>query len=44
VLVAAALSDIIGTAHVIGGLGAVLFAGGLVIIIAGRRAAEPQPG
>jgi MFS family permease len=44
VLVAAALSDIIGTAHVIGGLGAVLLAGGLVIIIAGRRAAEPQPG
>jgi dipeptide/tripeptide permease len=44
VLVAAALSDLIGTAHVIGGLGAVLLAGGLVIIIAGRRAAEPQPG
>jgi MFS family permease len=44
VLVAAALSDIIGTAHVIGGLGAVLLAGGVVIIIAGRRAAEPQPG
>jgi dipeptide/tripeptide permease len=44
VLVAAALSDLIGTAHVIGGLGAVLLAGGLVIIIAGRRVAEPQPG
>jgi MFS family permease len=41
VLVAAALSDIIGTAHVIGGLGGVLLAGGFVIIIAGRRAAEP---
>ena len=44
VLVAAALSDIIGTAHVIGGLGAVLLAGGVVIMITGRRAAEPQPG
>jgi MFS family permease len=44
VLVAAALSDLIGTAHVIGGLGAVLLAGGLVIIIAGQRAAEPQTG
>jgi MFS family permease len=47
VLVAAGLSDTIGTAHVIGGLGALLGAGGLAIIAAGRRAArprsEPQP-
>ena len=44
VLVAAALSDIIGTAHVIGGLGAVLLAGGVVIMITGRRVSEPQSG
>ena len=47
VLVAAALSDTIGTAHVIGGLGALLGAGGLAIIVGVRRAArprsEPQP-
>jgi MFS family permease len=38
VLAAAALSDLIGTAHVIGGLGAVLIIGGLAIFIAGQRA------
>src|ERR1700716_3015840 len=42
VLVAAALSDTIGTAHVIGGLGAVLAGGGVAIIVAGRQAAEPR--
>jgi MFS family permease len=44
VLVAAALSDIIGTAHVIGGLGGVLLAGGVVVIIAGRPASERHTG
>lgn len=44
VLIAAALSDTIGTAHVIGGLGVLLFGGGVAIITAGRRATEPQPG
>jgi MFS family permease len=44
VLVAAALSDMIGTAHVIGGLGAVLAACGVAIIVASRpRGAEPRP-
>jgi MFS family permease len=43
VLVAAGLSDTIGTAHVIGGLGALLGAGGLAIIVVGRRAARPRP-
>jgi len=38
VLAAAALSDAIGTAHVIGGLGALLMIGGLAIFIAGQRA------
>ncbi len=38
VLAAAALSDLIGTAHVIGGLGAILIIGGLAIFIAGQRA------
>jgi MFS transporter, DHA3 family, macrolide efflux protein len=38
VLAAAALSDTIGTAHVIGGLGVLLVMGGLAIFIAGRRA------
>lgn len=38
VLAAAALSDTIGTAHVIGGLGALLIIGGLGVLIAGRRA------
>ena len=54
VLVAAALSDTIGTAHVIGGLGGLLAAGGLVIIAVFRRGgrqgsgsqpqAQPEPG
>ncbi|HMJ39055.1 MAG TPA: MFS transporter, partial [Verrucomicrobiae bacterium] len=45
VLVAAALSDTIGTAHVIGGLGALLAAGGVAIIVASRpRHAVPRPG
>jgi MFS family permease len=44
VLLAAALSDLIGTAHVIGGLGALLLASGVAVIIVGRRAAQPQPG
>jgi MFS family permease len=46
VLAAAALSDLIGTAHVIGGLGAVLLGGGAAVAIGGRRAiarAEPPP-
>jgi MFS family permease len=38
VLAAAALSDTIGTAHVIGGLGGLLIIGGLAVLIAGRRA------
>jgi len=37
VLAAAALSDTIGTAHVIGGLGGLLIVGGLAVLIAGRR-------
>jgi MFS family permease len=43
VLVAAALSDTIGTAHVIGGLGGLLVIGGLAIFIAGRRGAALRP-
>ena len=43
VLAAAALSDTIGTAHVIGGLGGLLIIGGLAVLIAGRRApSSPQ--
>jgi MFS family permease len=38
VLAAAALSDTIGTAHVIGGMGVLLVAGGLAMATAGRRA------
>ena len=38
VLAAAALSDLIGTAHVIGGLGVLLLGGGAAIAIGGRRA------
>jgi MFS family permease len=38
VLAAAALSDTIGTAHVIGGLGALLIVGGVAVLIASRRA------
>jgi MFS family permease len=41
VLAAAALSDLIGTAHVIGGLGVLLVAGGVTIATVGRRAFEP---
>ena len=37
VLIAAALSDTIGIAHVIGGLGVLLLAGGVVIIVTSRR-------
>jgi MFS family permease len=40
VLAAAALSDLIGTAHVIGGLGALLVAGGVAFATVGRRAVE----
>jgi MFS family permease len=45
VLVAAALSDTIGTARVIGGLGVLLVGGGVAIIAAGqaRHAVEPGP-
>ena len=42
VLIAAALSDTIGTAHVIGGLGVLLFAGGAAIIATARRAAAQR--
>ncbi len=42
VLLAAVLSDTIGTAHVIGGLGGLLVAGGLAIFIAGRRGAASR--
>jgi MFS family permease len=42
VLAAAALSDLIGTAHVIGGLGVLLLAGGAAIAIGGRRASARQ--
>jgi MFS family permease len=41
VLAAAALSDLIGTAHVIGGLGVVLVAGGVAFATVGRHAFEP---
>lgn len=41
VLAAAALSDLIGTAHVIGGLGALLIVGAVTFAIVGRRALEP---
>jgi hypothetical protein len=45
VLVAAALSDTIGTAHVIGGLGGLLAAGGVAIIVVSRpRDVVPRPG
>jgi MFS family permease len=43
VLAAAALSDTIGTAHVIGGLGALLIMGGVGVLIAGRRAPSSPP-
>jgi len=41
VLAAAALSDLIGTAHVIGGLGGLLVLTALAILTVGRRAIEP---
>ena len=44
VLVAAALSDTIGTAHVIGGMGVLLLTGGVAIIVTGRRATEQRTG
>ena len=43
VLAAAALSDTIGTAHVIGGLGVLLVVGGLAIFIVARRAPASPP-
>ena len=43
VLAAAALSDAIGTAHVIGGLGGLLLVGGAAMFIFGRRATAPRP-
>jgi MFS family permease len=43
VLAAAALSDLIGTAHVIGGLGALLIAGALLFATVGRRALAQAP-
>jgi len=41
VLAAAALSDLIGTAHVIGGLGVLLVVGGVALATVGRRAFVP---
>ena len=43
VLVAAGLADTIGTAHVIGGMGALLIAGGIGVAIAWTRVAVPAP-
>jgi dTMP kinase len=43
VLAAAALSDLIGTAQVIGGLGVLLVIGGVAIFIPGRRATGSRP-
>jgi MFS family permease len=43
VLAAAALSDTIGTAHVIGGLGVLLVAGGLTVAVTWTRVSGPQP-
>jgi MFS family permease len=43
VLAAAALSDTIGTAHVIGGLGGLLISGGVAVLIAGRRGSSSPP-
>jgi MFS family permease len=42
VLVAAALADEIGTAHVIGGMGALLVIGGVAVAIAWTRVARPR--
>lgn len=44
VLLAAALADIVGTAQVIGGLGVLLLAGGVVVIAGGLHVLERQPG
>ena len=44
VLVAAGLSDLIGTAHVIGGVGVLLVLGGVAIAIGGLRASSRAPG
>src|SRR3989475_2507739 len=41
VLAAAALSDLLGTAHVIGGLGVLLVAGAVAFATVGRRALAP---
>jgi MFS family permease len=43
VLAAAALSDAIGTAHVIGGLGVLLVVGAVAMFIVERRATAPRP-
>ncbi len=43
VLVAAALADTIGIAHVIGGMGALLVAGGILVAIAWARVGAPPP-
>jgi len=43
VLLAAALSDTIGTAQVLGGLGVLLLGGGIGVIAGGMRAPEPAP-
>jgi MFS family permease len=42
VLIAAALSDTIGTAHVIGGLGGLLLAGGVAITVIEKRGVRPR--
>jgi len=42
VLVAAALADMIGIAHVIGGMGALLVVGGIAVAIAWTRASVPR--
>ena len=42
VLAAAALSDLIGTGHVIGGLGVLLVVGAVGVAMAGRRVFEPK--
>jgi MFS family permease len=43
VLLAAALSDTIGTAQVLGGLGILLLGGGVGVIAGGMHSAEPAP-
>ncbi|HKB19135.1 MAG TPA: MFS transporter [Candidatus Dormibacteraeota bacterium] len=44
VLLAAALSDAIGTAQVLGGLGVLLLGGGVGVIVGGMHVIGPQPG